>query len=172
MCDGPERDLIPCTKEARSLVQAVQALGSKGECKVSEFLRGSNSSWLNEQNKEDISYGAGRDHSLEWWRIFIRQCHCLRVIDKKVSVQVVSGQQHTVCTTIHNIAVGHSLLSSSLTEDVLLPQTLLHKLAMAIKRKNTSLQSPVQVQNKGKEQIGKGSHTLYTIQQLMKDVEN
>ena len=172
VCDGPERDLIPCTKEARSLVQAVQALGSKGECKVSEFLRGSNSSWLTEQNKEDISYGAGRDHSLAWWRIFIRQCHCLGIIDNKVSVQVVSGQQHAVCTTIHNTAVGHTLVSSSLTEDVLLPQTLLHKPAMAIKRKNTSLQSPVQVQNKGTEWIGKGSHTLYTIQQLMKDVEN
>ena len=63
-------------------------------------------------------------------------------------------------------------MSSSLTEDVLLPQTLLHKPAMAIKRKNTSLQSPVQVQNKGTERIGKGSHTLYTIQQLMKDMEN
>ena len=43
---------------------------------------------------------------------------------------------------------------------------------MAIKRKNTSLQSPVHVQNKGKERIGKGSHMLYMIQQLMKDVEN
>jgi len=175
VCDGPERDLIPCTEEARTLVQAVQAveaLGSEGVCKVSEFLRGSNSSWLTEQNKEDISYGAGRDHSLEWWRIFIRQCHCLGIIDKKVSVQVVSGQQHAACTTIHNTAVGHSLVRGSLTEDVLLPQTPLHKPAMAIKRNNTSLQSPVQVQNKGTEQIGKGSNMLYTIQQLMKDVEN
>ena len=125
------------------------------ECFIStEFLRGSNSSWLTEQNKEDISYGAGQGHSLEWWRIFIRQCYCLRIIDKKVSVQVVSSQQHAVCTTIHNTAVGHSLVSSRLTEDVLLPQTLLHKPAMAIKRKNTSLQSPVQVQNKLKEQSG------------------
>lgn len=61
--DGADRDFTPCTKEAKSLVQAVQALGSKGECKVSEFLRGSNSLWLTDENKEDISYGAGRDHS-------------------------------------------------------------------------------------------------------------
>ncbi len=109
------------------------------ECFIStEFLRGSNSSWLTEQNKEDISYGAGQGHSLEWWRIFIRQCYCLRIIDKKVSVQVVSSQQHAVCTTIHNTAVGHSLVSSRLTEGVLLPQTLLHKPAMAIKRKKTT----------------------------------
>ena len=44
-------------------VQGVQALGSKGECKVSEFLRGSYSLWLTDEDKEDISYGAGRDHS-------------------------------------------------------------------------------------------------------------
>ena len=63
-------------------------------------------------------------------------------------------------------------MRGSLTEDVLLPQTPMHTPAMAIKRNNTSLQSPVQVQNKGTEQIGKGSNMLYTIQQLMKDVEN
>ena len=63
VCDGADRDFTPCTKEAKSLVQAVQALGSKGECKVSEFLRGSYSLWLTDEDKEDISYGAGRDHS-------------------------------------------------------------------------------------------------------------
>ena len=75
---------------------------------------------------------------------------------KKVAVQAVGGHQHAVCTTIHNTAIGHSLLNGSHTEDILLPQTLLHKPAMAIKRKNTSLQSPVQ-QNKRKERIGKGT---------------
>ena len=71
-------------------------------------------------------------------------------------MQAVGGHQHAVCTTIHNTAIGHSLLNGSHTEDILLPQTLLHKPAMAIKRKNTSLQSPVQ-QNKRKERIGKGT---------------
>ena len=98
VCDGPERDLIPCTKEARSLVQAVQTLGSKRECKVSEFLRGSNSSWLTKRNKEDISYAWGWPGPFFGMveNIHYRQCHCLGIIDKKVSVQVVSGQQHAV----------------------------------------------------------------------------
>ena len=45
--------------------------------------------YITEQNKEDISYGAGRGHSLEWWRIFIRQCHCLGIIDKKCQCKLL-----------------------------------------------------------------------------------
>ena len=50
-------------------------------------------------------------------------------------MQAVGGHQHAVCTTIHNTAIGHSVLNGSHTEDILLPQTLLHKPAMAIKKK-------------------------------------
>ena len=52
-------------------------------------------------------------------------------------MQSVGSHQHAVCTTIHNTAMGHSFLNDSHTEDILLPQTLLHKPVMVIKIKRT-----------------------------------
>ena len=73
VCDS-ENDMgyISCTGETKLLVQAIQALGPKWECKLSEFLRGSNSSRLTEENKIEPSFGLvgiilwnGGDHSLD-----------------------------------------------------------------------------------------------------------
>ena len=63
VCDGEnDMDYTSCTREAKLLVQAIRALGPKGECKLSEFLRGSNSSWLTEENKRtatEVQQGSG-----------------------------------------------------------------------------------------------------------------
>ena len=66
VCDNEnDMDYTSCTSEAKFLVQAIWALGPKVKCKLSEFLRGCNSSWLTDKNKREPSFGAGLNHSLE-----------------------------------------------------------------------------------------------------------
>jgi RecQ family ATP-dependent DNA helicase len=177
VCDGQgNRSYVICTSEAKNLVQAINALGSKGECKISEFLRGSNSSWLTDESKRNVSYGAGCHHSVQWWRSFIRQCHGLGIVDRKVAVQAVSKHQHAVCATIHNNATGNTLLSDSQAEEVLVPENSIPNPVAVVKRKSLSLIKSPGVQDSkaavGKERVGKGSHALYTVRQLMTNVEN
>ena len=59
------------TEELRILYDAVQTLGSKGELKITQWIKGSGLAWINAYNKSCISYGNSQGYSEKWWQLFI-----------------------------------------------------------------------------------------------------
>ena len=65
-------ELLEVTTELKTLVNAIDVLGVKGELKISQWIRGSNAAWTQEYNKLALSYGNFKGHSEAWWRLFIK----------------------------------------------------------------------------------------------------
>ena len=72
------------TEELRILVDAITVVGSKGEVKIVQWIRGSSLQWSSEYDKTTLSYGNFKGRSEIWWRKFIRQCHVIGFIDKEL----------------------------------------------------------------------------------------
>jgi superfamily II DNA helicase RecQ len=77
VCKGEERDLEDFKEELKILVDALKIIGAKGEVKIAEWIRGSAKAWTEQYDKQSFSYGNHREHDLEFWRNFMRQCMCL-----------------------------------------------------------------------------------------------
>ena len=49
--------LVDTTEELRILVDAITVVGSKGEVKIVQWIRGSSLQWTSEYDKRTLSYG-------------------------------------------------------------------------------------------------------------------
>jgi len=59
--------LADCKEELKILDDALRQVGSKGEVKISEWIRGSKVSWTNEFNKSALSYGNHKGREIGFW---------------------------------------------------------------------------------------------------------
>lgn len=58
--------VIDSKKELEILYNAIENLGSKGEVKITQWIRGSTLAWTNQHDKSSMSYGNSRGHSEKW----------------------------------------------------------------------------------------------------------
>ena len=61
------------TGEVQTLLITIKFVGAKGEVKIAQWIRGSNTVWTSAlDNSSSMSYGKFNGHSKAWWRAFIR----------------------------------------------------------------------------------------------------
>ena len=70
------------SKELSILYDTIDAIGQKGEVKITQWISSSALSWTDSYNKQTSSYGNSLGHSESWWRDFIRKCHVVGVANK------------------------------------------------------------------------------------------
>lgn len=83
-------------KELRVLIDALNQVGCKGEVKVSEWIRGSNLTWTNDHNKSAFSYGNHCGRGIDFWRIFIKQCHVSSLIKLELKSMIKGSGNYAV----------------------------------------------------------------------------
>ena len=52
--------------------------------KLAQWIRGSSLAWTNAYDKKAPSYGYSTGHSEMSWRIFMRQCHVLGLVQREL----------------------------------------------------------------------------------------
>ena len=58
--------MVDCKEELKILDDALKQVGSKGEVKIYEWVRGSKVSWTNEFDKSALSYGNHRGRDIDF----------------------------------------------------------------------------------------------------------
>ena len=82
--------------ELTIMVNAIDEIGTKGEKKLAQFVRGSNEAWIKSLPYLSSSMTYGKSPSnlpLEWWRQFARQCSVAGYLDRKVDCGTFQGRQ-------------------------------------------------------------------------------
>ena len=110
--ESEEADL---TKEIGILYDAMQTLGSKGELKIMQWIRGSSLAWTDAYNKTCTSYGNSQGHSEKWWRLFIRKCHVLGVVRKELKSIIKQSQHYGIQGVICKTSNGEAVIQSGET---------------------------------------------------------
>ena len=88
-----KQDMASTDDYKKELITALETVGSKGEVKVAEWIRGSASSWTERQGKNSLSYGNHCGHGMEFWRQFMRQCHVLGLVNYRLQ-SLIKGNGH------------------------------------------------------------------------------
>ena len=76
--------MVDCKEELKILDDALKQVGSKGEVKISEWVRGSKVSWTNEFEKSALSYGNHRGRDIGFWRKLLKQCYVLSLVQMEI----------------------------------------------------------------------------------------
>ena len=163
---------VDMSKELALLISAIDELGTKGEKKVAQFLRGSNLTWIKDlQNfdpKASAAYGKSPPHlSLEWWRLFTRQCSVAGYLSRKVDCGTFQGRQAGVFAYFKVTRKGQDAISNN--KEVMLPPLLLQE-DVALKHQPVSERRHESAEKK--KRVGRGSNPLFTIRNLLNDKEN
>ena len=95
------------------ILDALECIGPKGEVKVGEWIRGSAISWTNQYNKESLSYGNHQGHDVEFWRMFMRQCHILGLVDYKLQSMIKRNGHYSVMGVLCPLPEGNLHLTES-----------------------------------------------------------
>ena len=168
-------DCQDCTEELRTLYSAMEMIGAKGELKLSQWIRGSSLAWTNDYNKRSTSYGKSLGHSEKWWRIFIRKCHVLGLVEKRLQSIIKRTKHYSVQGIIHSTEKGIKLVQTD-EHVVSIPQFSEHmeecyeeSLACS---KSTSIRLHSSSHKICRERKGKGTHAWITAKRLLEDKEN
>ena len=119
--DTQEANLI---KELEILYDAVRTLGSKGELKITQWIRGSGLAWTNAYDKSCMSYGNSRGHSEKWWQLFIRKCHVLGVAKKELKSIIKQSLHYGIQGIISKTSEGEDVIASGAS--FMVPVNTLH----------------------------------------------
>ena len=156
-------------KELAVAIDALNELGSRGEVKVTEWIRGSKLVWTNDFNKKAMSYGnhCGRDS--EFWRTFLRQCFVHGFVKMELQSLIKRNGHYSVYGIYYPTEKGRVAVQQN--EDVMLP------LLQIDKRPCTALKPTEDIEpSKSKEvkrrRVGKGSHILPIIRSCLQESEN
>ena len=103
---------IDFTEELKTLYNAIEVIGSKGEVKIAQWVRGSTLSWTDKYNKQSVSYGKSHGHNEEWWRLFIRKCHVLGTANKQLKSIIKQSQHYSVQGVICTTSKGSNLIQN------------------------------------------------------------
>ena len=175
ICESDNTQTADYTGELADLISCLDTLGAVGEVKASEWIRGSNASWTDRFDKTSPSFGSGRSHSQSWWRNFMRACHVLGYAQR----QLKSIIKHSGHYAIQPIYVPTQLARSFLEEK----SSLTLPIADSVNTSTCSSHNHSTASNSSedmngdsqgtattlKRRVGKGSHLLTTIRQLLKD---
>ena len=99
VCDEEVKHLRDCHKELEVAVDAIEAIGSKGEVKLTEWIRGNKRPWMENLDKKRMSFGRGLGHSEKWWRSFLRKCHVLGFLERKLGHLIKANHHYVILAT-------------------------------------------------------------------------
>ena len=142
--------------------------------KLAQFLRGSNLAWIKELANFDLksskAYGKSPPQlSLEWWRLFARQCSVAGYLIRKVDCGTFQGRHGGVFSYFEVSPKGRDTIAGD--KDVLLPPLVLS--ALIPSKRCHGLQSGTQLEAvQKKKRTGRGSNPLSTVRDLVSNKEN
>ena len=76
--------LIDRKEELSIVIDAIDTIGTKGEVKIAQWIRGSTLQWTSDYNKAASSYGNSMGHSELWWRRFLRQSAASGALEREL----------------------------------------------------------------------------------------
>ena len=173
VCTVSQQTMQPFNEELKILVDALRQIGQKGELKVVEWIRGSSSSWTNAYNKKAFSYGNHRGHSLEQWRLFMRQCHVLGLIKYELKSMIKGNGHYSVMGVYYPLEKSEQYLNNE--QRLMLPSVKSHVDSSSTAITNESSTSiPEQSTSTKRKRIGKGSNILAVVRKnlMLADPEN
>ena len=107
-------------QELKVLIDALDVLGSKGEVKVSEWIRGSNISWTDMHDKKAMSYGNHCGKDINFWIQFIKQCHVKSLIKFEFKSMITTNGSYVIHGVYSPLPEGRDLANSQ-DEQFMLP---------------------------------------------------
>ena len=156
--------------ELSLMVNAIDEIGTKGEKKFAQFIRGSNEAWIKnlpnfDPSSSSTAYGKSPPNlSLEWWRQFARQCSVAGYLVRKVDCGTFQGRQAAVFSYYAVTQEGRDAVVNS--KEVLLPP--IPNQAECILSTQKSLQGCSNEKgNEKKKRVGRGSNPLSIAKALM-----
>lgn len=150
----------PFNEELKILVDALQQVGKKSEVKVAEWIRGSAVSWTNAYNKKSYSYGNNKGHTLEQWRLFMRQCHVLGLIKYELRSMIKGNKHYSVMGVYYPLENSERYTNDE--ESLMLPAMKHHidDSPVMLSHASSSGSMSDQSELKKRKRLGKGSNIL------------
>ena len=172
VCALPQALLNNRQHELTLLVNAIDEIGTKGEKKLAQFIRGSNGAWNKnlpnfDPSSSSTAYGKSPANlSLEWWRQFARQCSVAGYLARKVDCGTFQGRQAGVFAYYEVTQQGRDAVANG--KEVLLPPipTLSHSKPKRLQGNSTG------EDGEKKKRVGRGSNPLSTVKALLKSQDN
>ena len=161
--------------ELKILVDALNQVGAKGEVKIAEWIRGSSVSWTNAYNKKALSYGNSRGHTLEQWRLFMRQCHVLGLVKYELKSMIKANGHYSVMGVYSPLDSSKRYIDAD--ETLLLPcvnhsSKILDVSSQPSTSKSLDSCSSQNLDTPKRKRMGKGSNMLTTVRKMLSDQEN
>ena len=164
---------VDYSEELKTLYNAIEVIGSKGEVKLAQWIRGCTLSWTDNYDKQSMSYGNSNGHNEMWWRLFIRKCHILGTANKELKSIIKQSQHYSVQGVVSTTSKGYKIIHDG--EKFTIPTVILesHKDDDQCQGSNSRKRNKSADKSAGKSiRIGKGTHGLVTIRKLIEDEEN
>ena len=162
--------LVDMTEELRILVDAINVVGSKGEVKIVQWIRGSSLQWTSEYDKTTHSYGNFKGRSEIWWRKFIWQCHVMGFIEKELKSIIKKSGHYAIQGVLNVLPKAYKELAKDN------PVVWLNEGSSSAKISKPSMAHSVaqgtMQQAIGCDRKGKGTHGLIIVRKLLADKEN
>ena len=156
-------------EELKILINAIDTLRQKGEKKIAEWIRGSSLAWTQPYNKQSTSYGNHRGHSQNWWRTFMKQCHVVGLVNRKLKSMVKRSGHYSVFGVYEVTQKGRDFISTDGKEEVMLPCI---DDVDSIQTSSPDASSESCHEGNKRVRHGKGTHAIITVRRMMSEKEN
>ena len=156
-------------RELAIVVDALDQLGSRGEVKVTEWIRGSKLAWTNEFDKTVMSYGNHCERDSNFWRTFLRQCYVNGFVQMELQSLIKRNGHYSVYGVYFTTDKGRDTIHEN--RDVMLPQLRNSDKPVRAQGPMRS-EKPDSFPEQKHKRIGKGSHILPIIRSCLKESEN
>ena len=160
-------------EELKVLINALETVGSKGEVKVAEWIRGSALSWTEKHDKSSLSYGNHCGHGIDFWRKFMRQCHVLGLVNYELQSLIKGNGHYAVMGVYSPSEEGKQAVSEE--KPLILPFACPQEKYSdtSSNSSSSSISREIVSEGKGKrKRDGKGSNILLLVRKLLKSPEN
>ena len=101
------------SKEFKVAFDALQQIGSKGESKLTEWIRGNTRPWMKGFNKSSTAFANSCGRSEIWWRGFFRKCHAIGVLERKLCNLAKSNQHYAIMAIYTSTWKGQKVVSDN-----------------------------------------------------------
>ena len=170
VCENQEAyQMVDCKEEFKVLDDALKKIGSKGEVKISEWVRGSKVSWTNEYDKSALSYGNHRGRNIDFWRKFLKQCHVLSLVQMELKSLIKSSGYYAVQAVYSPSPNSGELLSSD--DPLMLPIQKTHDNSKSAAAGVNAVYTCTKPHDQ-KKRNGKGSNILTLVRTFLNESEN
>ena len=169
VCDEEVKHLRDCRKELEVAVDTIEVIGSKGEVKLTESICGNKRPWMENLDKTRMSFGRGLGHSEKWWRSFLRKCHVLGFLERKLGHLIKANHHYAILATYHATQKGYRAIHHK--EQILLNDTegdVVKRKLQPISDQSCSSTNPQSLHPPTtKHRAGKGGRIIDTVMELM-----